>query len=175
MKNENGFTLIEVMLVVTVVGIVASIAVPSIARARASATETSTIAALKAIHSAQAIYATSCGTGFYAPSVASLGVPGKGKAPFIGPEFSANSIDREGYNVRFSAGTVVAKAPQTCNGVAAGKALQTFFIGADPLATGTAGATRHFGMSSDGTIYESTKRISAFYTGVPPKPAKPIQ
>jgi prepilin-type N-terminal cleavage/methylation domain-containing protein len=174
MNAKNGFSLIELMLVVSLVGILASIAAPPLTRARALALETSTIGSLKTLAKAQAIYATACGSGFYAPTVATLGVPGSGTRAFIGPEFTTNSTNREGYNISFSAGPVVAKAPATCNGIAAGKTVQTFFFGADPLATAQTG-TRHFGMNQGGTVYESTARISAYYTGAPPAPAKVIR
>lgn len=175
MEDEQGFTLIELTLVVTMVGILASIAMPSVSKARAFAVETSTIGSLKALSGAQAIYASACGTGFFAPTVATLRVPGSGKAAFIGPEFASNSVKREGYTISFSAGTVAAKAPKTCNGVAAGKSLQTYFIGADPVTAGPAMGTRHFGMNQTGAVYQSSKRIKAFYTGAPPSPAKIIQ
>ena len=73
------------------------------------------------------------------------------------------------------AGTVVAKSPVSCNGVAAGQGLQTYFIGADPLANGATTGSRHFGVNQAGAIYQSTARISAFYTGAPPAPATMVQ
>ena len=57
------------MLVVTIIGILASLAVPSLSRARAAAWEVSTIGSLRTIHSAQIAYATACGGGYYAPSI----------------------------------------------------------------------------------------------------------
>ena len=175
MRTDPGFTLVELMLVVAVVGVLASVAAPPIGKARAFAVETSTIGSLRTLTLAQALYASACGAGYFAPSVATLRLPGKGQATFIGPEFTTNSVNREGYNIAFSAGPVGARAPATCNGVAAGNSLQTYFFGADPLTTGAAMGTRHFGVNQTGAIYQSTARIKAYYAGLPPSPAKVIQ
>ena len=163
------------MLVVTMVGILASIAAPPIGKARAIAVEVSTIGSLKTLTSAQAMYASACGVGYFAPTVATLRLPGTGNAAFVGPEFNTNSVTREGYTISFSAGTVAAKAPASCNGVALGKGLQTYFIGADPLSAGPTMGTRHFGVNQTGAVYQSPARIKAYYTGAPPAPAKIIQ
>ena len=97
-RAQRGFSLIELMLVVCVVGILSSIAVPAVLRARATAWEASTIGSLRALNSAQAAFATSCGGGYYAPTVLSLAtVPVGGQNAFIGPGFTTDTIHREGY------------------------------------------------------------------------------
>jgi prepilin-type N-terminal cleavage/methylation domain-containing protein len=177
--RAHGFTLIELMLVVTIVGILTSVAMPSLTRARSYSNEVSTIGSLRALNTAQASYASSCGGGAYAPTVASLATPAtgiKGKAaPFIGPGFTADTIDKAGFRIRFTKGVLVATAPATCNGIAKGQAVQSYYIAGDPLYTGPGMPIRYFGTSSGGTIYQSTKRVTAFYSGAAASPAKPIQ
>jgi hypothetical protein len=75
----------------------------------------------------------------------------------------------------FTAGTVGLNAPASCNGVAAGKGVQSYFFEADPLVVGSGGIGRYFGTSQGGTIYQSTARVRAFFTGAAPAPAVPIQ
>lgn len=179
LRRAHGFTLVEALLVAAIVSILSAIALPSLERARSVAREVSTIGSLRAINTAQASFASSCGGGSYSPTVAGLSIAptgqGMAKAAFIGPGYTADIIDRAGYRIRFTKGVVVATAPATCNGLAAKTTVQSYYIAGDPLVTGPGTPIRYFGTSSGGTIYQSAVRLTAFYSGIPPAPAKPIQ
>ncbi len=59
-RQEQGFTLVELMIVVAVIAIISSIAVPKLMSARVAANENTAIATLRAIASAQAQLESAC-------------------------------------------------------------------------------------------------------------------
>jgi prepilin-type N-terminal cleavage/methylation domain-containing protein len=70
---EQGFTLIELIIVVAIIAIIAALATAGLLRSRAAANEASAIASIRVTSSSQKAYAVSCGFGAYATGYAVLG------------------------------------------------------------------------------------------------------
>lgn len=140
-------------------------------QARQSGNEASAIASLRTIVSAQITYSAVCGM-YYAPSLRELGArPTAGGEPFLSPDLRSDPVVRNGYTISMSPGPVATDSPASCNGVPAGRALQSFFVTAVPDARGA----RHFATNGDGKVYVSPASIPVTLTGPPPAPAVEVR
>lgn len=142
-RSQNGFSLIELLIVVVILGVIASIAASFYLSAKRSANEGSALSSMRLLHSAQVTYAQSSGAGDYAGDIGAGTLTGLTTLNSVGLiDGSLASGSKSGYVL------VVGRE------LATGTTPPQFFVSTIPAASGlvSGSGVHRLGVATDGII-----------------------
>ncbi len=150
MRKHNGFSLIELLIVVAIILIIAAIAIPNLVRSKIAANEASAVNSIRAITTAETAYASSYPYAGYTCNLLYLGPPASGSPA---TSTAAGILDSV-----LAAGT---KAGYTFSiSGCAGTPAANYHSSAVPLSVGATG-TRSFCSDSTGVIFQGNDGTAA--------------
>ena len=158
---DEGFSLIELLIVVSIILTLAAIAIPNLLRSRMAANEASAVGSIRTMTTATITYSSIYGNGF-PPTLATLG--GTGNVSCTNAELIDTVLaggTKSGYTFALQHGnTILTSAQTSCSGIGYGDG---YVITATPITTGSTGQ-RAFCSDATGVIRFSSSGSATYAT-----------
>ena len=150
-RHAEGFSLIELLIVVAIILIIAAIAIPNLLKSKAAANQASAVASLRTINTVEITYSSTYNQGF-TTTLLQLGPPSSGNAT----SSAAGLIDsvlaggsKSGYSFVYAASAAV------------NNQVDNYSVNANPLQVGVSGTIYYYSDPTNTIRQNATQQASA--------------